>query len=82
MIKTGAGIVGHVQREYSTPCNVVIQSGGIVTCIFTGSHQHALIILMGVLCWLVFKGNKEILKTAIVTKCISTYTYGYKSSYC
>ena len=38
MIKPGSGIVGHVQREYSTPCNVFIRGGGIIICIITGNR--------------------------------------------
>ena len=62
VIKPGAGIVGHIPRQISTPCNMFIRSSGSITCIVTGSRHYSVDLPQGGLevpCRLQFKGNEK-----------------------
>ena len=62
VIKPGTGVVGHIPRRISTPCNMFIRSGGSITCIVTGSRHYSVDLPQGGLevpCWLQFKGNEK-----------------------
>ena len=41
VIKPGTGVVGHLPRLISTPCNRFIENRGTNTCVVTGSHQYS-----------------------------------------
>ena len=32
IVKPGTGVVGHIPRRISTPCNLFMRSGGSITC--------------------------------------------------
>ena len=76
MNKPGTGIVGHVKREISAPCNVFLLGGGVITCIITGNHQYSLDHPQGGLdvpCQLVFKGTKNMLTKIKQLQCAYNY---------
>jgi len=41
VIKPGTGVVGHLPRQISTPCNCIIENHGTITCVVTGSHHYS-----------------------------------------
>ena len=56
-------MVGHVPRTISTPCNVFIRKGGVITCIISGHRQYSLDLEQGgldVLCKLQFQADNQI----------------------
>ena len=62
VIKPGIGVLGHIPRQISTPCNMFIRSGGSITCIVTGSRHYSVNLPQGGLenpCRLQFKGNEK-----------------------
>ena len=41
MNKPGTGIVGHVKREISAPCDLFLLGGGVIACKITGNRQYS-----------------------------------------
>ena len=41
VIKPGTGVVGHLPRLISTPCNRFIENHGTITCVVTGSRRYS-----------------------------------------
>ena len=65
VIKPGTGVVGHIPRQVSTPCNMFIRSGGSITCTVTSSRHYSVDLPQGGLevpCQLQFIGNEKIIK--------------------
>ena len=46
-ILCGGDVVGHVPHTISTPCNVFIRKGGMITCITSGQRQYSLDLEQG-----------------------------------
>ena len=44
-ILRGGNVVDHVPRTISTPCNVFIRKGCVITCIILGHRQYSSYIL-------------------------------------
>ena len=60
-ILRGGDVVGHVPRMISTPCNVFIRKGGVITCIISGHRQYSVDLEQGGLdvpCKLQFQGSQ------------------------
>ena len=62
VIKHGTGIVGHLPKQISTPCHLLLKKGGSILCIVNGWRQYLSDLPQGGLevpCRSVFKGNKR-----------------------
>ena len=75
-ILRGGNVVGHVPCTISTPCNVFIRKGGVITCIISGHRQYSLELEQGSLdmpCKLQFQVDNQttIDKLTILTNIIS-----------
>ena len=60
----GSDVVGHVPRTISTPCNVFIRKGGVISCIISGHRQYSVDLEQGDLdvpCKLQFEGNENLI---------------------
>ena len=58
--RLGTGVVGHIPRQISTPCNLLLQKGGTISCIVIGHRQYSSDLPQGGLevpCQLLFKGD-------------------------
>jgi len=64
IMKSGTGVVGHLLRRISTPCNHFIENHGTITCIVTGSHRYSADLEQGGLeipAKLIFEGGEEMI---------------------
>ena len=64
MAKPGTGVVGHLPRLISTPCNHFIENHGTITCVVTGSRRYSADLEQGGLeipAKLIFKGDDEVI---------------------
>ena len=63
-ILRGRDVVGHVPRTISTPCNVFIRKGGVISCTVSGHRQYYVDLEQGGLdvpCKLQFKGSQNLI---------------------
>ena len=64
MVKSGTGIVGHIPRNISTPCNLFLRKGGAIGCVVTGHRQYSSDLPQGGLevpCQMLFKGTMKMI---------------------
>ena len=64
VIKPGTGVVGHLPRLISTPCNRFIENHGTITCVVTGSRRYSANLEQGGLeipAKLIFKGDDKMI---------------------
>jgi len=64
VMKPGIGVVGHLPRRISTPCNRFIENHGTITCIVTGSRRYSADLEQGGLeipAKLIFEGGEEMI---------------------
>ena len=58
--RSGTGVVGHIPRQISTPCNLFLRKGGTISCIVIGHRQYSSDLPQGGLevpCQLLFRGD-------------------------
>jgi len=61
VMKPGTGVVGHLPRRISTPCNRFIQNHGAITCIVTGSCRDLEQGGLEIPAKLIFEGGEEMM---------------------
>jgi len=64
IMKPDTGVVGHLPRRISTPCNYFIENQSTITCIVTGSCQYSADLEQGGLeipAKLIFEGGEEMI---------------------
>jgi len=62
VMKPGTGVVGHLPRRISTPCNRFIENRGTITYVVTGSRRYSADLEQGGLeipAKLIFEGDDE-----------------------